>query len=182
MEKENTSLNDSLPSNVSDPEFVDIDDTVCPSMTKQKCDQEVLSYVLGSIVRRKVTCINCRDELMGTAADKTSFISFKEIEGCNLVTPHPEFVLSLKNIEQFMFENLKQIGHLPGINKIFSSQVIQRELMTFNFLKCECKCNSKEILTKEITNFFIRLFCKRKNENFEKEKHKNVQKIKKWKR
>ena len=152
-----------------------IEEHASPSMTKQKCDKEVLSYVLGSIVRRKVACDLCQSELDGT--DKSALISYKEIEGCKLVTPRSELVVSIEKIQQFMFDNLPQIGHLSNISQIFNTEILQRELVKFDFLNCKSDSNTREILLKEIINFFIRLFCKRTNENFEKEKYKNIEKI-----
>lgn len=146
------------------------------SKTKDKCDKEVLPYVLGSIIHRKVTCVQCQSELKGTR--KCSLITYKEIEGCKLVSPNPEFVASIGKIEQFIFTNLKQIGHLPDISKTFYEEIVERNLIKTDFLKCKCNNSTKEILLKEIIKFFIRLFCKRTNEHFEKERHKNTEKIK----
>ena len=67
-----------------------------PSKTKEK----VLSYVLGSIVWRKVTCIQCQSAVYGTT--KSTFITHKEIEGSNLVTPNSEFVGSIKEIAIYL--------------------------------------------------------------------------------
>ena len=170
-------LNDSFPQHhgidLTDPDLT-------PSVTRDKCDKEAIAYVMGYIVRRKVACSDCKNDLTGSS--ESLLISFKEIEGCSLVTPNDILSTSVSTIQNFMFNNIEQIGHLPAISEVFFEEINRRQFVPPDIIKCKCDNNTSDIVIKEIIKFFMRMLCKRIKERFEKEKQKNIQKIIKWKR
>lgn len=86
------------------------------SMTKQKCDTEVSSYVLGSIVRRKVSKWddwNWERQVFPNLFQRNSRMQICDPTFCC-------FDRKDQLVDWRMFANLRQIGHLPVTSKNFS--------------------------------------------------------------
>ena len=145
-------------------------------------EEDVLNYVLGSIIRRFVSCDACLNNMTSSSETQPNdFLKNKTLPGCNMICP--KLVPVITNIRNFVFLSLPSIGHIENISLTLKVECEKIFEIDFDFLHDKCKSSLSDTVLLEIVKFFLRVYCKRRNEKLKRnEMSKSKTQVKRWTR
>ena len=145
---------------------------------KDVVEEEILNYVHGSIIRRFVSCCACVKNM--SANEVNNLIKNKTISGCRMICP--KLVPAITHIRNFVFLSLPSIGHLQNISSTLKTECEKLFDINFHFAHKQCAIALFDVLLLEIVKFFVRVYCKRRNEKMKNDTCKTKSAVKRWTR
>lgn len=127
-------------------------------------DQDVSAYVTGHAIFRLVKCKECNLQLCENIAND-KFIQFKTYsDNCKLKQPREEVVSDVIAMKNYVFGILSRVAHHTNVSEIISHNQCVDSLFCYSFISESCRLHLQTILKQFFIKFFIKVYCKRKQE------------------
>ena len=138
------------------------------------------AYVAGHYLRRFITCPECLSKLF--SSQKNLFIDNKLYnKSCNLCNPCSDLVADVELLKVKCFSLLDQVAHHDNVTTLICSHTEISTLFNFDFIHEKCRKSVQDTLTQTFVKFFVKQYCKHKNNKILQIKRKTEKKIKKLK-
>ena len=126
--------------------------------------EDAYLYVLGYHLQKNISCKTCIEALQ-QAPGENVFIKHKLFnENCNLINPIKMLGSEAEQLKLHVFLFLKDRGYVNDLHQNILKDPSVLNLFKCDFVHMECRSKVQSIILVALTKFFIKLFCKRKNE------------------